>query len=133
MTPRAQHRLIFLARVAALLYTILICVLSLIPGKGVPLDHVSDKWRHGVAYGVFALLLGGSFLRLRLWTVPLAFTLASLMGVAMELLQPSFGRSRDPYDALANSIGAATGCALLVLTILSARTGDAASRARSVA
>src|SRR3712207_4202712 len=104
MTPRNQHRTIFLARVTTLLYTILICVLSLMPAHGVPLASVSDKWRHGAAYGVFAVLLGCSFLRLRLWTVPLAFAVASMTGIAMEILQPSFGRSRDPYDALANTI-----------------------------
>ncbi|RZM08825.1 MAG: hypothetical protein EOP68_10780 [Sphingomonas sp.] len=109
-----RRKFVFLSRVAALLYAIAICVLSLIPGHDVPIEQVSDKYRHGMAYGVFALVLGCSFLNLRWWTVPLAFVVAVTVGIGMEFVQPYFGRSRDPYDALANAIGAAIGCVVLI-------------------
>lgn len=108
-----RRKFVFLARVASLLYAIAICVLSLIPNRDVPLEEVSDKYRHAVAYGTFAVLLGCSFLNLRWWTVPLAFVVAMTVGVAMELVQPYFARSCDPMDALANAIGAAIGCVVL--------------------
>ena len=122
-----RRKFVFLSRVAALLYTIAICVLSLIPGRDVPMENVSDKYRHAAAYGVFALVLGCSFLNLRWWTVPLAFVVAVTFGIAMEFVQPYFGRTKDPYDALANAIGAAIGCAVLIAlasVYLRLRRGD---------
>jgi VanZ family protein len=110
------------------LYTMAICVLSLIPGSDVPLDNVSDKYRHAAAYAVFALLLSCSFLKLRWRAVPVAFALATVMGILMELIQPSFGRSRDAMDALANSIGAAIGCAVVLAALLVTRSSSANSR-----
>ena len=107
-------KFVFLARVAALLCLIGICVLSLVPGDDVPLENVSDKYRHAFAYGTLALLIGCAFLNLRWWTVPLAFAIATSMGVGMELVQPFFGRSRDGYDALANAGGASVGCVVLI-------------------
>ena len=118
MSPRLQHRLTFFARVLTLLYTIAICMLSLMPSRDLPLNNVSDKYRHAAAYAVFAVLLGCSFVKLRYWTLPLAFSIATLMGVGMEFTQPYFGRSRDVYDALANSIGAALGCGIVCLLLL---------------
>lgn len=109
-----RRKFVFLSRVAALLYTIAICVLSLIPGRDVPMESVSDKYRHGMAYGVFALVLGCSFLNLRWWTVPLAFVVAVTVGIGMEFIQPYFDRTFDLGDALANAIGAAIGCVVLV-------------------
>lgn len=127
MHPRLQHRLTFFARVLTLLYTILICVLSLIPGRDVPLNNISDKYRHAAAYAVFAVLLGCSFVKLRYWTIPLAFAIASLMGIGMEFTQPYFGRTRDVYDAIANSIGAGIGC-VVVCGMLVMLTGRARVR-----
>jgi VanZ family protein len=118
MSPRTQYYTIFLARVATLLYTIAICVLSLMPGKDVPLGSVSDKYRHALAYGLFAVLLGLSFLKGRYWAAAWAFTIASLVGIGMEILQPYFGRSQDVGDALANSIGATLGCVVFVSLLL---------------
>jgi VanZ family protein len=130
MSPRLQHRLTFFARVLTLLYTIAICYLSLIPSRDLPLNNVSDKYRHAAAYAVFAVLLGCSFVRLRYWTVPLAFSIASLMGIGMEYTQPYFGRSRDVYDAMANSIGAGLGCVLVcvMLIMLTPRPSGSLSR-----
>lgn len=110
MSPRLQHRLTFLCRCLTLIYIILICVLSLIPGSDVPLENISDKYRHAAAYCVFAVLVGCSFLKWRYWTMLIAFVAASGVGIAMEIVQPYFHRSRDIGDAIANSTGAALGC-----------------------
>ena len=118
MSPRVQNRLTLAARVLTLLYTIAICYLSLIPSRDLPLNNVSDKYRHAAAYAVFAVLLGCSFVRLRYWTIPLAFSVASLMGIGMEYTQPYFGRSWDLRDAMANSIGAALGCLVVCVMLL---------------
>lgn len=113
-----KHRHISrVAHVLTVLYAIAIVVFSLLPKGDVPLENVSDKYRHAAAYAVFALLLSCSFLKLRWWAVPAAFVLATATGILMELIQPSFGRSRDAMDALANAIGAAIGC-VAVLAIL---------------
>jgi VanZ family protein len=109
-----RRKFVFLSRVAALLCVIGICTLSLIPGRDVPMNDVSDKYRHGFAYGVFAVLVGCSFLNLRWWTVPLAFAIVTSIGVGIEFVQPYFDRSFDLRDALANAIGATIGCAVLV-------------------
>lgn len=118
MSPRTQHYTIFFARVTTLLYTIAICVLSLMPGRDVPLQGVSDKYRHAAAYAVFALLLACSFLKGRFWSAAWAFTIATLMGIGMEYLQPHFGRTGDSADALANAIGASLGCVLFSTLLL---------------
>jgi VanZ family protein len=107
--------LVILGRICTPLYTMAIVVLSLIPGNDVPLESISDKYRHAAAYGVFAILLSCSFLKLRWWAVPVAFALATVMGILMELVQPSFGRTRDLFDAIANSTGAAIGCVAISL------------------
>jgi VanZ family protein len=109
-----RRKFVFLSRVAALLYTIAICVMSLMPPGDVPLERINDKYRHALAYGLFAVLLGCSFLNLRWRTVPMAFVVATLFGVGMEFVQPFFGRTRDVMDAVANATGAAVGCVILI-------------------
>lgn len=108
-----RRKFVFLSRVAALLCLIGICVLSLCPGQDVPLENLSDKWRHGFAYFVFAVLLGCAFLNLRWWTVPMSFAVTTLIGLAIEFIQPSFHRDKDMMDAVADGIGAGLGCVVL--------------------
>ena len=118
MTPTAQTWLTRIARGLTLLYTLLIIALSLMPGQDVPLGNISDKYRHAAAYGVFAVLIGCSFLHLRWRSVIFAFVFASLFGVMIEIIQPTFHRTRDVYDALANAIGASIGCAALACAVI---------------
>lgn len=104
-----------MARGATVLYAIAVIVLSLMPGNDVPLGNVSDKYRHAAAYAVLAVLLSVSFLGPRLRATLLAFLAVAAFGFAIEFIQPSFNRSFDLYDELANSIGAAIGCGLLLM------------------
>jgi VanZ family protein len=108
----------YLARGATALYALAVIVLSLMPGKNVPMGDVSDKYRHAAAYAVFALLLSVSFLGPRLGKIAIVFLVVSAFGLTIEYVQPSFQRSFDYGDALANSIGAAVGCCLLLLVRL---------------
>lgn len=118
MRRHYPHWLRLLARGATVLYAVAVIVLSLMPGKDVPLDSISDKYRHAAAYGVLAMLVSASFLGARWWTTLLAFLVVSGFGLTIEFVQPSFHRSFDYGDALANSIGAALGCGLLILVRL---------------
>jgi VanZ family protein len=104
-----------LARGTTVLYAVAVIVLSLIPGKDVPMGEISDKYRHAAAYGVFAMLVSASFLGPRWWPIAMAFVIVSAFGLTIEYIQPSFHRSFDYGDAMANSIGAAVGCGLLLL------------------
>lgn len=113
--------LISLARGATLLYALAVVVLSLMPGKDVPMDGVWDKYKHAAAYGVFAVLVNVSFFRPRLWPTVIAFLIVSSIGLSIEFIQPYFHRSREALDALANAIGAALGCGMLGLIRFVAR------------
>lgn len=120
--PRAYPSwLIILARSATLLYALAVVVLSLIPGKDVPMNAVSDKFKHAAAYGVFAVLVNVSFFRPRWWPTLLTFFVVTTIGLSIEFIQPYFHRSREALDALANAIGAALGCGLLGLIRIVAR------------
>lgn len=110
---RVTSRYLWAARAATVFYLAAIFVLSLIPGDEVPLENVSDKYRHAAAYAGFAVLLGCSVMHWRWASLPFAFLMASGVGVLVEVIQPHFHRTRDPMDALANSIGAAIGCLLV--------------------
>ncbi len=118
-----------LARSATVLYAIAVIVLSLMPGKDVPLESVSDKYRHAAAYAVLAVLVSVSFLGPRWRPTLLAFLGVAAFGFAIETIQPSFDRTFDLYDELANSIGAAIGCGSLLL--LRALTASRTPRLRT--
>ena len=121
MAPHVQRRFTWTARGLTLAYMGLICVLSFMPGNDVPLGNVSDKYRHTAAYGLFAVLIGCSFVRLQLRSAIVAFLFASLFGVGVEFIQPTFHRTRDAYDALANAIGAALGGLAVATLVLAVR------------
>src|SRR4051794_31700408 len=92
---------------------ILIFIASSIPYLGALPGGMSDKSGHGIGYGILGAVLlralAGGRLRGVTWgKAAAALLLATLYGVSDEFHQ-SFvpGRSPDPYDVLADSIGAA--------------------------
>lgn len=108
------------ARILAALWTILIFVACLIPGRDVPSVNfpLMDKWVHFVIFGGFSFLWLAVFQRSDLKKRVLFFLLAVLMGYAVELLQGSgitSGRSYDMWDVLADGIGGALGVMLFYL------------------
>lgn len=83
-----------------------IVILSLIPADAMEVDvGGSDKLMHMVAYA--ALVFPVVAVRPRV-ALP-AVVLAALLGAAIELIQPHFGRMAEWEDALANLLGALLG------------------------
>ena len=81
---------------------VLISYLSLTPPKGPPSLYVFDKVLHALAYT--ALSTPYSFAKTP--NKKYIFIGACAWGIAIELIQPYVGRTRDIYDVLANSTGA---------------------------
>lgn len=94
----------------------LIVLFSLEPASEVPkLEWMlfADKGEHFLAYAALggAWMLSGSWkkagFRGLLWCL--------FLGVAMEVLQPYFGRTRDILDVLADALGALSGLMIVLL------------------
>jgi VanZ family protein len=93
--------------------TLMVVVLSLLPGKDLPAVGISDKLEHVIAYAILALLGGLAFPRA---TMLLAVMLSAL-GIAMEICQIVVpGRSAEIADAVADAIG--VGLVLVPLFVL---------------
>lgn len=101
----------------ALLWVVVICLGSLLPGSDLPgtgffsqIPHF-DKIVHGGLYFVFTLLLVSGFLLQYPGERAKAYLLGGLIafciGVSIEFLQSMMhvGRSGDFYDAIANTTG----------------------------
>ncbi|HEY4134030.1 MAG TPA: VanZ family protein [Alphaproteobacteria bacterium] len=109
--PAGWQRAAFWAWIAGMAT---VAVFSLSPGLGPPEAHGIDKIFHCTGYFVLALQTQPSFSTRR------AALIAALcmipFGIGMEIGQEFVpGRSADPYDALANSIGALAGVAVAPL------------------
>ncbi|MEL6969452.1 MAG: VanZ family protein [Bacteroidota bacterium] len=120
-----------LARHSSLLYQILtilwaavILVLSTMPGTQLPKIEwlmTPDKFGHAAVYGIFTV---GLFYSLVPYAARagqnrwLSFTIASVYGIAMEVIQYAFfpGRYFEIWDIVANIIGAFA--ALLFLKLI---------------
>jgi VanZ family protein len=90
------------------LVAMVVIVGSLTPSQSLPVQTWPDKVLHLQAY--FALVLPVCMARAGAWrwVVPLAVVL----GGAIELVQPTVGRSADWLDLGANTLGASLGAAL---------------------
>ena len=108
------------ARFLAWLWTLLIFVGCLMPGKELPQVNVPfvDKWVHLVMFGGFTFL----WLCVRpaisfRWLVSL-FLIATSLGALIELLQGMLtfrGRSMEFMDAVADAVGAFIGVILFYI------------------
>jgi VanZ family protein len=107
MIPRPIRLTLFVAGCLIILY------LSLAPTTAIPQVTLWDKVEHASAY--FGLsLLGVWALPERVRRVAIGLVLG---GVGVEIAQATmgWGRDGDPLDALANTVGVATGTALALL------------------
>ena len=107
-------------RLLAILWTLLILVACLIPGREVPNVHIplADKWVHFIIFAGFSFLWLSVFDKAKMLHGLLIFLLSVSLGYAVELLQGSgitSGRSYDLYDVLADAIGGALGVLLFFL------------------
>lgn len=123
-TPASISRKHRLQRLAIGCYSLLLLLLSVLPGDKLPSipDWTTlfspDKVAHFGAYGVFALLLSAHITERRTkWAIPLAVFFAAGFGVLMEVLQgiSGMGRSFDPVDMVANLLGAMLGSFVYLL------------------
>jgi len=78
------------------------------PGEaGTPLP-LTDKQLHALAFGLLVLPAALTRPRALLWLAPLAL----LYGAAIEVIQPSVGRTGEWADLLADGVGIALVCGL---------------------
>lgn len=109
----ARHSSLFY-QILTLLWAAVILVLSTMPGQQLPkIDWLMtpDKFGHAAVYGIFTVGLFFSLVpyakhaRQNRW---LAFTIASVYGIGMEVIQYAFfpGRYFEIWDIVANIIGA---------------------------
>lgn len=103
--------LVISMRIVLVLYLLVIVVLSLIPSPELPNVKLSDKLEHAIAYAGLATLLvaGVNLRRVSARSLVLAFVIANLFGIGLELIQPMTGRTRDVNDMIANFIGSLIG------------------------
>ena len=101
-------------QILTLLWAAVILVLSTMPGQQLPKIEwlmTPDKFGHAAVYGVLTVGLFFSFAPYwgmasrNLWS---SFTLASVYGIGMEIIQYAFfpGRYFEIWDIVANIIGA---------------------------
>lgn len=102
---------LFWTAVAVTLYFTLRPITVPVPG--------SDKTQHAITFGVLTALAIGAFPRTSRLICGVAL---SLLGAAIEVVQPMFGRSQDVRDWYADTIGIAVVLALAAcLTAVQAR------------
>jgi VanZ family protein len=105
------------------LYALLLAVVSLVPSDRLPTIpdwsrlFSPDKLGHFGAYALFALLLSVSFAPERSKRFLWSFLIAVAFGALMEIAQgiSGTGRHLDPFDMVANTIGAGLGTLLAFL------------------
>lgn len=108
------------ARLAALLWTLLIFVACLWPGKELPHSSIPliDKWVHFVMFGGFCFLWLCAFPSIKPGRLLWVLLAGCVTGYLVEVLQgafPSLGRSKDNMDILADAIGSLLGVLLFYI------------------
>jgi hypothetical protein len=99
--------LIWTARLSSLIWLgLLVWAMLFAADDGIIKDKLIpwDKASHFVSFYLLILLANVGFPRLPLWLTGLA---AFAFGLAIEWIQPSFGRQFDWLDVLANALGIA--------------------------
>jgi len=104
MIPRFIRIAVFAAACAVIVW------LSVAPTTSLPQVTLWDKFEHAGAYFGLALLGSWAFPG-RVWRLAIGLF---LLGVGVEIAQATmgWGRTGDPLDALANTIGVALGLGL---------------------
>jgi VanZ family protein len=105
------------ARFAAILWTLLILFLCLMPAKDIPHVRVplADKWVHFIFFGGFSFLWLCAYPVRKSGRLTAVFFTSVAFGAFIELLQWAFsalGRSADWLDIVADAIGGLLGVLL---------------------
>ncbi len=98
------------ARVLAIIWTLLIFILCLLPGKDIPKVRIpsADKYVHIILFGGFAFLWLCGYPTRNIFFLIIIFFITVFFGWFIEFLQgllKSLGRSKDFMDLLADSGG----------------------------
>ena len=113
--------------VAALAWSVIIAVLSLLPSQKIPETGLwnFDKLAHLFVYAVQTALLIGWFCsdfsnkKVLIYASVLSASVSILFGIVIEISQPVFtNRTFDLYDIFANITGSLTGIAIVKFSIL---------------
>lgn len=109
------------ALVLTLVLGLVVAVATLTPAEAMPPAPGSDKLHHLLAFGALAFPMVLARPRAALWAV----LGVSAYGALIEVIQPHVGRHGDPWDALANAVGAVMGalCALALRRLMVHRPG----------
>lgn len=108
-TLKQRHQI---ALIATLILAGVIAWLTLSPPTPSQAGFLPDKASHFIAFAALALPCAIFYARSLKWIMPLAI----LFGAAIELIQPSVGRSAEGLDFLADCFGLAAGT-IIGLTI----------------
>jgi len=108
------------ARLAAILWTLLIFIACLWPGRELPQSTIPliDKWVHFVMFGGFCMLWLFAFPSVKITHLLLIFLAGCFTGYLVEVLQgafPALGRSKDNIDMIADAIGSLLGVLVFYL------------------
>lgn len=97
---------------------LIVCSLAPVDLSGAP-EH-GDKLLHFLAYCLLVLFWPPSWLG-----IPSRFVLAAALGLGLEVAQGALptGRFADPWDALANTLGAALGAGMICALVRRATDG----------
>jgi len=100
-------------RLLSIVWAGTIAIFSLLPGQIALSSNLWDKLEHGLAFLVLGLLLCLSHLS---WSNLKIWLLSSIYGLLIEVGQIfSPNRFADPYDAIADALGALIGILLFCL------------------
>lgn len=114
------------AKFVAILWTLLIFVLCLIPGNELPDVDVPlvDKWAHVILFGIFSFLWMCTIPSRKPYVLFAVLVITIFLGWLVEYIQGHYaiGRSQDNMDTLADSIGGIVGVGLfIILSIIAER------------
>lgn len=108
-----------LARVIAIIWTLLIFFLCLIPGTTLPKVDIPliDKWVHVILFGLFTFFWLCAIPTRNIRFLIILFLINLFFGWLVEYIQGHFvpNRSQDNMDTLADAIGGTIGILLFVL------------------
>lgn len=109
-----KHFSVKRARIFAVLWTVIIIILCLIPSKDFPEVPVPfiDKWTHFTLFAVFSFLWLASVKGLNSRIIFIVLLAAIFLGWIVEVIQGQLvilGRSQDNMDTLADSVGGVIG------------------------
>jgi VanZ family protein len=109
------------ARVLAIVWTLLIFILCLIPGSSLPEVDIPlvDKWAHVILFGVFSFLWLCGYPSRNIRFLIVIFLITLFLGWLVEYIQGHWvaNRSQDNMDTLADAIGGVVG--ILIFAALS--------------